>query len=284
MPQITNPTPLAPVGAPPNHNPWQSDFGPFDFAAADRFNPAEFATIARHEESFWWYRGMRAIQLGVLAPYLENRLVQRALEAGCGTGYLARRLQRERNLPLVAMDYSAEGLRYGVGDGLERAAQGSLLDLPFGSASFDLAMSFDVLQQFGPGEDRRALCELARVVKPGGVLALRVSAFQALRSRHSEFVRERQRYTRLQLRRMVEDVGFRVLRATYANTLLSPVALLKFRLIEPLLSKRAESGIQPEPWWLDRALYSLLAAEAAWLRAGFRLPFGQSLLLIGERV
>ena len=90
--------------------------------AADRFNPAEFANIARHEESFWWYRGMRAIQLGVLAPYLEKRRrPARALEAGCGTGYLARRLQRERNLPLVAMDYSAEGLRYGVAEGLERA-------------------------------------------------------------------------------------------------------------------------------------------------------------------
>jgi hypothetical protein len=145
-------------------------------------------------------------------------------------------------------------------------------------------MSFDVLQQFGPGEERRALSELARVVKPGGVLALRVSAFQALRSRHSEFVCERQRYTRPQLRGLVEEAGFRVLRATYANTLLSPVALLKFRLVEPLQSKHAESGIQPEPWWLDRALYSLLAAEAAWLRAGFGLPFGQSLLLIGERV
>ncbi len=64
---------------------------------------------------------MRAIHLSVLAPYLDERLVRRALEAGCGTGYLARRLQRERNLPLVAMDYSAEGLRYGVADGLERA-------------------------------------------------------------------------------------------------------------------------------------------------------------------
>jgi SAM-dependent methyltransferase len=284
MPQITNPTPRAPVGAPPNRNPWPSDSGLFHPGAADRFNPAEFATIARHEESFWWYRGMRAIQLGVLAPYFERRLVRRALEAGCGTGYLARRLQRERNLPLVAMDYSAEGLRYGVEDGLERATQGSLLDLPFGSAAFDLAMSFDVLQQFGPGEERRALCELARVVKPGGVLALRVSAFHALRSRHSEFVCERQRYTHPQLRRLVEEAGFRVLRATYANTLLSPVALLKFRLLEPLQSKHAESGIQPEPWWLDRALYGLLAAEAAWLRAGFRLPFGQSLLLIGERL
>lgn len=227
---------------------------------------------------------MRAIQLSVLAPYLEKRLVGRALEAGCGTGYFARRLQRERNLPLVAMDYSAEGLRYGVADGLERAAQGSLLDLPFASATFDLAMSFDVLQQFSPGEDRRALCELARVVKRGGLLALRVSAFHALRSRHSEFIRERQRYTRPQLRRLTEDAGFRILRATYANTLLSPVALVKFRLVEPLQSKHAESGIQPDPQWLDRALYGALAVEAAWLRAGFRLPFGQSLLLIGERV
>jgi SAM-dependent methyltransferase len=283
MPQITNP-PLAPVGAQPKLSPWPSDSAPSRFDAADRFNPAEFATIARHEESFWWYRGMRAIQLGVLAPYIEKRFVRHALEAGCGTGYLARRLQRERNLPVVAMDYSAEGLRYGVEGGLERAAQGSLFDLPFGSATFDLAMSYDVLQQFEPGEERRAVAELARVLKPGGLLALRVSAFRALRSRHSEFVRERQRYTRPQLRRLVEEAGFRVLRATYANTLLSPVALLKFRLVEPLQSKRAESGIQLEPRWLDRALFGLLAAEAAWLRAGFSLPFGQSLLLIGERV
>ncbi len=226
---------------------------------------------------------MRAIQLGLLDRYLEQRRVTRALEAGCGTGYLARGLQRERNLPLVAMDYSAEGLRYGVAEGLEGASQGSLLDLPFAGGAFDLAMSFDVLQQFAPGEERRALGELARVVKPGGLLALRVSAFHALRSRHSEFVCERQRYTRPQLRRLVEEAGFRVLRATYANTLLSPVALVKFRVIEPLQTKGAESGIQPAAGWLDGALYTALAAEARWLRAGFDLPFGQSLLLIGER-
>ncbi len=226
---------------------------------------------------------MRAIQLELLDPYLRRRKIERALEAGCGAGYLARHLQRERNLPLIAMDYSAEGLRYGAAAGLERASQGSLLDLPFASGAFDLAMSFDVMQQFGHGEERRALAEMARVLKPGGLLALRVSAFQALRSRHSEFVWERQRYTRPQLRRLVETAGFRVLRATYANTLLSPVALLKFRLIEPLQRKRAETGIQPGPKWLDGALHSALAAEAAWLRAGFDLPFGQSLLLMGEK-
>jgi SAM-dependent methyltransferase len=284
MQQIADPTPLAPVGPPPNRNPWPSDSRLAGFGAEDRFNPAEFATIARHEASFWWYRGMRAIQLGMLAPYLGKRTVHRALEAGCGTGYLACLLQREWDFPLVAMDYSAEGLRYGMADGLNRAAQGSLLDLPFGAGAFDLAMSFDVLQQFTPGEDRRALIELARVIKRGGLLALRVSAFNALRSRHSEFVHERQRYTRPQLRRLVEEAGFRVLRATYANTLLSPMALLKFRVLEPLFSKCPESGIQPAPWWLDRALYTLLAVEAAWLRTGAPLPFGQSLLLVGEKV
>lgn len=226
---------------------------------------------------------MRAIQLGLLEPYLRNRKIERALEAGCGTGHLARLLQREWHLPLTAMDYSAEGLRHGAAAGLERASQGSLLDLPFASGAFDLAMSFDVLQQFGQGEERRALSELARVLKPRGLVALRVSAFDALRSRHSEFVWERQRYTRPQLCRLAEHAGFRVLRATYANTLLAPVALLKFRLIEPLQRRPAQSGIQAFPPWMNRALYGALAAEAKWLRAGLDLPFGQSLLLIGEK-
>jgi hypothetical protein len=83
--------------------------------------------------------------------------------------------------------------------------------------------------------------------------------------------------------RLAEHAGFRVLRATYANTLLAPVALLKFRLIEPLQRRPAQSGIQAFPPWMNRALYGLLAAEAAWLRASLDLPFGQSLLLIGEK-
>lgn len=241
---------------------------------------------------------MRRIQLAMLEPYLRerrlplapgrgsvnDRKISRALEAGCGTGYFSARLQRERKLPLIAMDFSAEGLRYGAAFGLERAMQGSLLDLPFASGAFDFAMALDVLQQLAPGEERLAISELARIVRPGGLLALRVSAFEALRSRHSEYVQEQQRFTRRELCRLLEHAGFRVLRATYANTLLSPIALIKFRLIERLQSGRAKSGIQPLPPWVNSALYSTLAAEAAWIRAGFNLPFGQSLLAILERL
>jgi SAM-dependent methyltransferase len=227
---------------------------------------------------------MREILSAVMQPYLNRRRIERALEAGCGTGYFSRLLQTEREMPVIPVDFSAEGLRHGVAMGLKRASQASILQLPFASGAFHLAMSFDVLQQFEPGEERRALAELSRVLAPGGLLALRVSALHALRSRHSEFVCERQRYTRARLRLLVEQAGVRVLRCTYANTLLAPIALAKFRLWEPLTGKPPATGIQPAPPWLDRLLYLPLSWEAAWLRAGRDLPVGQSLVLIGEKI
>ena len=55
-------------------------------------NPAEFANIAKAENDFWWYRGMRQIMYGLLDPVARDRKFGRVLEAGCGTGFLLRRL------------------------------------------------------------------------------------------------------------------------------------------------------------------------------------------------
>jgi hypothetical protein len=78
--------------------------------------------------------------------------------------------------------------------------------------------------------------------------------------------------------------GIRVLRCSYLNTLLMPIALLKFRVWEPLLRKAPQSGVQPVAPWLDRLLFAPLAVEAVYLGAGRNLPAGQSLLLIGEKM
>ena len=62
-----------------------------------------------------------------------------------------------------------------------------------------------------------------------------------------------------------------------------PIALLKFRVLEPLLGKAPSSGVEPVSPWLDRLLYRPLAMEAGWLGAGHSLPAGQSLIFIGEK-
>ena len=127
------------------------------------------------------------------------------------------------------------------------------------------------------------MAEMARVAAPGGLVVLRVAAFDILRSRHSDFILEKQRYRRPRLVRLAETHGFRVLRATYCNSLLLPVALFMFRIWEPLLRKPPSTGVHPLPGWLNALLGLALKLEAAWLGAGLNFPVGQSLLLLAEK-
>jgi SAM-dependent methyltransferase len=182
------------------------------------------------------------------------------------------------------MDYSWHGLRYAHQMGVERAVQGDIRELPFPEGAFDLVMSVDVLAHLPRGEEHLAARELARVLARGGLLVVRTAALDILRSRHSQFAFERQRFTRRRLMGLMTGAGVRVLRCTYVNTLLLPVALAKFRVWEPLLRKPPASGVEPVAPWLDKLLYAPLALEAAWVGAGHRLPLGQSLILIGEKM
>ena len=246
-------------------------------------NPAEFHYLARAEEGYWWFRGMRRILCTLLEPWVRGRRIERVLEAGCGTGHFAGELERRYRWRVVPVDLASEGLAYGRFLGVQRLVQADIAQLPFPAASFDAVFSLDVLVHFPAGAEGRPLAELVRVLKPGGLLVLRTAALDILRSRHSEFTGERQRFTAGRLRRAVERCDVRILRMTYANSLLLPVALAKFRIWEPLLRKPPASGLAPIPGWLNRSLEWPLRVEAGLLRMGLHLPVGQSLILLGEK-
>lgn len=246
-------------------------------------NPAEFANIAASEERFWWFVGMRRILFHLLDQALAGRPQEgRALEAGCGVGFFSKEFEQRYGRPVVPLDLGWEGLRYARKLGLTRLVRGNVARLPFPRHAFDLVLSLDVLVHFPRGEESIAVSEMARVLAPGGLMVIRVSALDVLRSRHSEFAFERQRFTRSRLQELVEGQGIRVLRTTYANSLLMPVALAKFRIWEPLTRRQPSSGTAPVPGWLNRLLSAPLAIEAAAIRAGLNLPLGQSLILVGE--
>ncbi len=102
----------------------------------------------------------------------------RLLEAGCGTGRMTRRLAQGTR-DLVAVDFSLESLRVNRkklrGDGLGHIPliQADLCHLPFAPGVFDRVVSCQVLEHVpGPDARRKAVAELARVVRPGGTLAL----------------------------------------------------------------------------------------------------------------
>lgn len=246
-------------------------------------NSAELKNIAEAERHFWWYRGMRGIVFALLDPLVKTRSVRNALEAGCGTGFNALEFQRRYGWNVYPIDLQPEALAYARRSGAARLAQADVSALPFPSGAFDAVISLDVLVYFARGTEGGALAELSRVLKPGGLLVLRVAALEILRSRHSEFTHERQRFTAKQLAPALARYGLRVLRCTYANTLLFPIALAKFRLWEPLLRRPPQSGVLSTSGLMNRLLSVPLATESAWLRGGWNLPLGQSLILIGEK-
>lgn len=231
----------------------------------------------------WWFRGMNHILFQLLRQYAAGGEIGRVLEGGCGTGYLSSLLQRQFGWRMVPLDLSSDGLQRARRLGLGSSVQSDLRHLPFPDSTFDAVLSMDVLVHFPRGEEARPIGELVRVLRRDGLLVLRVSALDVLRSRHSMFAHERQRFTRSRLLRHVQDAGVDVLRCTYANSLLMPVALAKFRVWEPLTNQPPASGVQCVPPWLDAMLGWPLQLEARWLRAGFNFPAGQSLLLVGRK-
>src|SRR5207244_9935462 len=93
--------------------------------------------------------------------------------------------------------------------------------------SFDLVFSFDVLQQLPEKLNEPALREMHRVLKPGGVLFIRVAAFEWMRSSHDEDMNSFHRFSRAELVDKLVRCGFKVEWQSYANNLLLQVTELR---------------------------------------------------------
>jgi SAM-dependent methyltransferase len=246
-------------------------------------NPAEFRSLESSEAALWWFRGMKKILFGLLDGLLPAGGGTLVLEAGSGTGYMSGQLLGRFGWRMVPAEIAWQGLSLTPRrDGL-MPVQADIRSCPFAAGVFDAVLSLDVIIHLTRGQESLPLAEFARVLKPGGLLVLRVSALDVLRSRHSEFCHERQRFTRRRLRQIVETCGLRVHRCSYANSLLLPVALARFRLWEPLMNSPVASGTRPLPRWLDWLLYQPLALESALLGRGWDLPLGQSLILVAAK-
>jgi SAM-dependent methyltransferase len=123
----------------------------------------------RGEPSYVWRAGQeRRLQLIVAAA--EDLALGRILDDGCGVGqYLSRLSAAARAAHGVELeaDRAAEAARRASRASVLRAAGEAL---PYASGSFDLVLSHEVIEHVA--DDRRAVAEIVRVLRPGGRLVL----------------------------------------------------------------------------------------------------------------
>ena len=235
---------------------------------------------ARAQRGHFWFRGFRRFLDDGLRRALQGRRDGRILDCGCGTGANLALLGRYGRV--WGFDLSPVGLAHAreTGRPLVRA---DLTRMPFRDGAFDVVTSFDVFQMLP--DDRLALEEMTRVVRPGGTVVFSAAALEALRGDHSAVWEEQRRYTPAMMRALVAGAGLDLVDVRFLFASLAPlmfVARAAQRRFPRREGPRPDSDIRVPPAPLNALLTAILAAEAA---VGGRLPmpFGSSLLVTARK-
>ncbi len=240
-----------------------------------------YAIMNRVEDSHWWYVGRRLILESFLEQIVQKirnpQSAIRILDVGCGTG---------GNLEMLAKFGAAEGVDVSD-DALEfckrkglKAHKGLAESLPFDDESFDVVTALDVVEHLD--DDVAGLNEMYRVLRRGGKTLIFVPAFMWLWGVQDDVSNHRIRYTKKQITERLQQAGFEIERATYANiSFFAPI--LAGRTLMKLTGIKPESENNVNVSALNGVFGKLFGAERFFLK-NFNFPFGVSIVIVAKKI
>ena len=229
------------------------------------------------EDTYWWFIGRRHLVRRLIQRLSGSTSYRRILDAGCGTG---------GTLDAVAdlgeawgVDISPDALDFCRGRGHTNLKLCSADALDFPDASFDVVLSCDVLEHLD--DDGKALREIRRVLRPGGYGIITVPAHKWLWSDHDIALEHRRRYSSGELRGKLKAANFRIVRFSYAVSMMFP-ALIGFRVYRRITpaGRKPQTEFLKVPPIASRMLIAMLRWEAAAICHGIHLPPGATLLAV----
>ncbi|NUO81800.1 class I SAM-dependent methyltransferase [candidate division KSB1 bacterium] len=237
------------------------------------------------QKSHWWFLGRAAIVTKLIEKYLSTRerISGRRVEPntlaeiGCGTGAMIPFLEKFGTV--YGIEASQTAIDLCRQDGFQNVYLHS--DLQWQNRSFDALAFLDVIEHLD--DDLEFVKHYLQWLKPGGWVVVTVPAFMWLWSEHDVINQHRRRYTRAQLRRLLETAGLKIWKASYFNSIFfPPIALI--RLAKKLLPQntgtpRADLNLTSSRF--NTLFKVIFASERHWL-AHFSFPVGISIICIAE--
>jgi SAM-dependent methyltransferase len=242
--------------------------------AQRRYGLARLERVAQAPADHYWHGARRRLLLELLVRERVADPEAPLLDVGCGDGSLVRELLAAK-LDAFGLDPWAERL----GLDQERFRCSTVSRIPWPDAAFGTVCALDVLEHV---DDRAALQELCRVLRPGGALLVAVPAHRFLWSARDDAAGHRRRYSRRALRRLLQGAGLVVERTFGFQWLLLPLATVARVKARVLGDVRAPDREDLPPRWLNGALAAVNRLELACGRL-LRPPTGTSLVAVARR-
>jgi SAM-dependent methyltransferase len=224
----------------------------------------------------WWYRGRRRILADLIRREVRPPPNALIFEIGCGSGHNLPMLAEFGMVDALELDEAACALaERRLGRPVLRAPLPELKGIP--THHYDMIGAFDVIEHVK--DDAAALASIAARLKPGGKLVVTVPAHQWMWSAHDDLNHHERRYSKRQLRRLVEASPLRLDKIGYFNSFLFPLAVAE-RVATKVRRKESANLKLPAPL-LNRTLEGVFAAERHF--AGrLPLPPGLSLFAVAS--
>ena len=238
----------------------------------------------RLEDSSFWFRHRNDCIVELFRRFPPDGPI---LDVGGGDGYVTKRLLDE-GLPAILLEPGVQGAWNGhVRRQIPHVVCGTLQRAGFEPESVPAIGLFDVLEHIE--DDAGFLRDLHRVLCPGGLLCLTVPAWSWLWSPSDDQAGHFRRYRLVDLKRLLSPMFSVEYASWFFSALVPPIFLLRslpWRLSVcgkkgGVLSGEKEHGT--DSGLSSRMLAWILEGETCRIRAGKRIPFGASCLIMARK-
>ena len=240
---------------------------------------SEYRNIYRNEEFHFFYRANHFLALSLLKKFSTKKPKMRILDAGCGTGLLAHRLKQFGKVE--AIDISTYAVKFAKKRNIN-AKIASVEKIPAKSNHFDAVVCLDVIYHQAVKNDLAALREIYRVLKPNGILIMRVPANKWLLRSIDKQVETRERYNINEIKQKLKKANFKILKISYTNFLLLPPAIASWLSEKFSKNPEAKSPLIKLPSYFNNLLSLVLIGENLLLN-WIDLPAGLGIIAVAQK-
>lgn len=224
---------------------------------------------AGNTSDYFWFRAKTDLIQTFMQKKCKGKTDLKILNIGAGTGDDLIVLKDFGKNYVTDIDANALAI---IDPALcEEKMQADACALPYEDNFFDVVISCDCFEHIE--NDKKAVSEVHRVLKPNGILLFTVPAFQSLYSSHDKALDHFRRYSKKTIG--IAMAPFTKRKFYFWNTILFPPAA-----ISRLLRKNAKPKVDNPQMgkWMNAIMYRILKVDNSLIKRNLSMPAGLSIV------